>query len=242
MISLVNAMEIKKNRRNLGRNFLITSLLLLAASSVFYWNLVRRGYAVPISYILDVFCLNKCPADDLNILHTQLPPDNLLNYDKPLIQILGEPDKLGKNRISILVEKSKYRLTVYDSKKPVKSYPVVFGGSPAGDKLKAGDLRTPEGVFSIKDLYPHEAWSKFLWLDYPTKQSWRKHIKAKQDGTIKGSDSVGSEIGIHGVPANSEKLIKERSNWTLGCVSLENKDVEELYGFVQKGTAVEILK
>jgi hypothetical protein len=105
MISLVNAMEIKKNRGNLGRIFLATSLLLLAASSVFYWNLVRLGYAVPIPYILDVFCLNKCPADDLNILHTQFPPDNLLNYDKPLIQILGEPDKLDKNRISILVEK-----------------------------------------------------------------------------------------------------------------------------------------
>jgi hypothetical protein len=64
---------------------------------------------------------------------------------------------------------------------------------------------------AIKDMYPHESWSKFLWLDYPTTQSWRKHIKY-------------------------------RSNWTLGCVSLENKDVEELYGFVQKGTAVEILK
>ena len=242
MISLVNAMEIKKNGGNLGRIFSLTSLLLLAATSVFYWNLVRQGYAVPIPYILDVFCLNKCPADDLNILHTQLPPDNLLNYDKPLTQILGEPDKLDKNRISILVEKSKYRLTVYDSRKPVKSYPVVFGGNPAGDKLKEGDLRTPEGVFTIKDMYPHESWSKFLWLDYPTKQSWRKHIKAKQDGTIGWGDSVGSEVGIHGVPPNSHNIIKYRSNWTLGCVSLENKDVEELYGFVQKGTAVEIMK
>jgi hypothetical protein len=235
-------MELKKRRGNIWIIVSCASLLLLAASSVFYWRLVRLGYAVPIPYILDVFCLNNCPVEDLNILHTQLPPDNLLNYNKPLTQILGEPDKLDKNRISILVEKSKYRLTVYDSKKPVKSYPVVFGGSPAGDKLKAGDLRTPEGIFSIKDMYPHETWSKFLWLDYPTKQSWRKHIKAKQDGTIKWSDSVGSEIGIHGVPSNSEKLIKERSNWTLGCVSLENKDVEELYRFVQKGTAVEIIR
>ncbi|MEG4503466.1 L,D-transpeptidase family protein [Microcoleus sp. F6_B4] len=174
-------MKINKFLGNIGRIVSFTSLLLLAASSVFYWYLVRLGYAVPIPYILDVLCLNNCPADDLNILHTQFPPDNLLNYDKPLIQILGEPNKLDKNIISILVQKSKYRLTVYDSKKPVKSYPVVFGGNPAGDKLKAGDLRTPEGVFSIKYLYPHESWSKFLWLDYPTKQSWRKHIKAKQD-------------------------------------------------------------
>ena len=170
-------------------------------------------------------------------MHTQFPPNNLLNYDKPLIQILGEPNKLDKNRISILVEKSKYRLTVYDRKKPVKSYPVVFGGNPAGDKLKAGDLRTPEGIFSIKDMYPHESWSKFLWLDYPTKQSWRKHIKAKQDGKIGWGDSIGSEVGIHGVPANSDNIIKYRSNWTLGCVSLENKDVAVLLGFVKPGPA-----
>jgi len=233
-------MELKKRRGNIWIIASFAVLLLLAASSVFYWKLVRLGYAVPIPYILDVFCSNNCPADDLNVLHTQLPTDNLLNYDKPLTQILGEPDKLDKTKISILVEKSKYRLTIYDSKKPVKSYPVVFGGNPGGDKLKAGDSRTPEGVFSIKDMYPHETWSKFLWLDYPTKQSWRKHIKAKQNGTIGWGDSVGSEIGIHGVPANSDNLIKDRSNWTLGCVSLENKDVEELYQFVQKGTAVEI--
>jgi L,D-transpeptidase catalytic domain len=235
-------MELKKRQGNIWIIVSSVSLILLAASSIFYWKLVRLGYAVPIPYILDVFCLNNCPAENLNILHTQLPPDNLLNYDKPLTQILGDPNKLDKNKISILVEKSKYKLTVYSDKKPIKSYPVVFGGNPAGDKLKAGDSRTPEGIFRIKDLYPHQAWSKFLWLDYPTKQSWRKHIKAKQNGTIAWGDSVGSEVGIHGVPANSQNLIKDRSNWTLGCVSLSNKDVEELYKFVQKGTDVEIVK
>ena len=53
---------------------------------------------------------------------------------------------------------------------------------------------------------------------------------------------VGNEVGIHGVPANSDHIIKDKSNWTLGCVSLENKDVEELYRFVQKGTTVEIIR
>lgn len=234
-------MELKK-RVNIWIISSSVSLLFVAAGSIFYWKLVRLGYAVPIPYILDVFCLNNCAADDLTTLPTKLPSDSLLNYDKPLAKVLGEPDKLDKNRISILVEKSKYRLTVYSDKQPIKSYPVVFGGNPTGDKLKAGDSRTPEGIFRIKDVYPHENWSKFLWLDYPTKQSWRKHIKAKQDGAIGWGDSVGSEVGIHGVPANSQNIVKNKSNWTLGCVSLENQDVDELYQFVQKGTAVEIVK
>ncbi|MFB2983067.1 L,D-transpeptidase family protein [Microseira sp. BLCC-F43] len=91
----------------------------------------------------------------------------------------------------------------------------------------------------MKDLYPHAAWSKFIWLDYPTKSSWRKHFKAKREGQINWNDSIGSEIGIHGTPDDS--LIKKKSNWTLGCVSLKNKDVDELYQFVQKGTEVEII-
>jgi lipoprotein-anchoring transpeptidase ErfK/SrfK len=234
-------MELKQRKRNLWMIGSSAALLFLGAGSFVYWKLVRLGYAVPVPYILDVFCLNNCAVDEVKVLHTQLPPDNLLNYDRPLNQILGAPDKLDKTRISILVEKSKYKLTVYADKQPIKSYPVVFGSNPTGDKLKEGDLRTPEGIFTVKDIYPHDTWSKFLWLDYPTKQSWRKHIKAKQAGTISWQDSVGSEIGIHGVPANSQKLIKERSNWTLGCVSLENTDVDELYQFLQKGTAVEII-
>ncbi|MGL5065025.1 MAG: hypothetical protein ACRC62_34080, partial [Microcoleus sp.] len=114
----VNAMELKKNKRNIWVIASPTVILLLAVGSLFYWKLVRLGYAVPIPYILDVFCLNNCPIDDRTVLHTQLPPDNLLNYDKPLTQILGAPDKLDQTRISILVEKSKYKLTLYDNKKP----------------------------------------------------------------------------------------------------------------------------
>ncbi|MFM2061579.1 MAG: hypothetical protein RLZZ507_1249 [Cyanobacteriota bacterium] len=36
-------------------------------------------------------------------------------------------------------------------------------------------------------------------------------------------------------------MIDAKNNWTLGCPSLKNKDVDELYKFVQKGTVVEIL-
>jgi lipoprotein-anchoring transpeptidase ErfK/SrfK len=36
-------------------------------------------------------------------------------------------------------------------------------------------------------------------------------------------------------------MISDRYNWTLGYPSLKNKDVDELYQWVQKGTVVEIL-
>lgn len=37
------------------------------------------------------------------------------------------------------------------------------------------------------------------------------------------------------------EIIDKRQNWTLGCPSLKNKDVDELYEVVQRGTVVEIL-
>jgi murein L,D-transpeptidase YafK len=62
-----------------------------------------------------------------------------------LQDLLGSDFK--KERVSILVEKSKYKLTVLYDEQPVKSYPIVLGGSPAGDKRVEGDRKTPEGIY-----------------------------------------------------------------------------------------------
>ncbi|VEP18022.1 conserved hypothetical protein [Hyella patelloides LEGE 07179] len=107
--------------------------------------------------------------------------------------------------------------------------------------MKEGDLKTPEGIFKVKDLYPHPQWSKFVWLDYPNQQSWHKHLQAKKQGIIPLSASVGSAIGIHGVNQGNDYLIEERNNWTWGCISLKNKDVDEIYSVIEIGTVVKII-
>ncbi|MEM7581203.1 MAG: L,D-transpeptidase, partial [Cyanobacteria bacterium P01_A01_bin.80] len=48
-------------------------------------------------------------------------------------------------------------------------------------------------------------------------------------------------VGIHGVPQGNDELINERNNWTWGCPSMKNSDVDELYGVVKVGTLVEII-
>jgi murein L,D-transpeptidase YafK len=137
--------------------------------------------------------------------------------------------------------KSKYRLTVYYRQQPIKSYPFVLGQNPVGDKAKEGDYKTPEGIFNIRDLYPHPSWSKFLWLDDPNSTSWRKHFNAKLNGKIGLLDSVGSEVGIHRIARKSESFIDEQIHWTWGCISLKNKVIDEIYSAVKVGTIVEIL-
>lgn len=190
---------------------------------------------MPPSTIPGLLCLPSCP----DISHT-LPEEKVVLDDPRSLQ-----SRLGENslpeQISLFIEKSKYRLTVFDQGQPVKSYRMVLGPNPTGDKQREGDLKTPEGLFRIRDLYPHPTWSKFIWLDYPTPQSWKKHFLAKVSGDIGLLDSIGGQVGIHGVPSNAESWIESQKNWTWGCVSLTNSDVDEIYSVIGKGTVVEIV-
>jgi len=163
--------------------------------------------------------------------------ENYLNYDKQFTELIGE---INKDSISILIEKSEYKLTIFYNNKKIKSYPVVFGSNPVEDKLIQGDSCTPEGIFKVRAFYPHKSWSKFIWIDYPTANSWEKHNSAKSNGLLPESASIGGEIGIHGVPAGYDNMIDEKYNWTLGCISLKNVDVNEIYRLIKVGTKIEI--
>lgn len=162
--------------------------------------------------------------------------------DKPLIELTSEISDVDENVISILIDKSDYTLQLLSGTTVIKTYPVVFGPNAVDDKKREGDKCTPEGSFTIRDLYPHKKWSKFLWIDYPNEASWKKHQDAKINGEIDQDATIGGEIGIHGVPENDDSLIDEKVNWTLGCISLKNKHIDEVYNYVQKGTMVVIRK
>ncbi|MEM6686004.1 MAG: L,D-transpeptidase [Bacteroidota bacterium] len=144
--------------------------------------------------------------------------------------------------IRILIDKSDYTLSIIAADTLVKKYDVVFGGNPVDDKEKEGDKRTPEGEFGVRNLYPHKKWSKFIWIDYPNEDSWRKFNERKAAGIIKEGETIGGEVGIHGVPEGMDHLIDEKQNWTLGCISMKNKDVDELFAYVTKQTKITIQK
>ena len=163
--------------------------------------------------------------------------NDLLNYKKQISELIAN---INKDSVSILIEKSEYKLTVLYNNEEIKSYPVVFGSNPIDGKLRQGDSCTPEGLFKVRAHYPHKSWSKFIWIDYPTEDSWKKHNTAKSSGLITENASIGGEIGIHGVPEGYDNMIDEKYNWTLGCISLKNVDVNEIYKVIKVGTKIEI--
>lgn len=145
------------------------------------------------------------------------------------------------SKLMIYIDKSEYKLSLKYQGKTLKEYPVVFGENPVDDKRMEGDMCTPEGRFQLRDLYPHKKWSKFMWINYPTAESEKKFKKSKKQGTIPEDATIGGEVGIHGVPEGKNKLIFEKNNWTWGCISMTNQDVDDLYKVAFKGMQVEIV-
>ncbi|HEX2628657.1 MAG TPA: L,D-transpeptidase [Chitinophagaceae bacterium] len=144
--------------------------------------------------------------------------------------------------ISIIIDKSDYELSVYDEKGWYATYPVVFGNNSLADKKMEGDKLTPEGSFKIISKRVHEKWCRFLALDYPTAESVQKFNERKQRGEIPSGARIGGSIGIHGTWPHEDFVIDKYKNWTLGCISMKNDDVKEIYGFTGSGTKVTIRK
>lgn len=198
--------------------------ILLACGIAAYFIIGSKSISIAMQKI------TKAPATD-----------SAYTLKVPLSQIIDSLD-VSSDSLTILINKRDYRLTVISSGNTLKTYPVVFGGNPVDDKLMEGDGCTPEGVFYLEDKYPHRSWNKFVWLNYPTGDSWKKHNNAKAAGQIPGDAQIGGEIGLHGVPANNDDLVDKRINWTLGCISMRNRDLDEVYPYITPSTPIVIKK
>jgi len=144
--------------------------------------------------------------------------------------------------VYLVIDKSDYELNVYDDKGWFATYPVVFGNSSLADKKMEGDRCTPEGSFHIASKKIHDKWDRFIALDYPTKDSYEKFRERKERGEIPNNARIGGGVGIHGTWPNDDYIIDRYKNWTNGCISMKNQDVEDLYSYLPVGTAVTIRK
>jgi hypothetical protein len=207
-------------------------LLILVCISIFYWLLVRFGFVFSIPKLPEVLCLGKCPSDAK--FHTLLSGNRFLNKEKTVEQIINS--KIDKNKISIAIEKSKHKLTLYYDRQAVKSYPVVFG-----EKLAEGDRKTPEGVlylFAIS-IPIHNGLNLFGWT-IPIHNLGASIFKPKLKGKLLGICRSVVQLASMAYRKTLTTGKRDRVNWTWGCPSLKNKDIDEIYRFVQKGTVVEI--
>ena len=147
----------------------------------------------------------------------------------------------------IVVKKAERKLYLYSGNKLVRTYRVGLGLSPVGDKVRQGDRRTPEGDFYNFTKNDKSAFYLSLGISYPNaahaarglrdglinKAQYTTIMQALNDRKAPPQNTkLGGDIYIHGNGASSD--------WTWGCVALEDGDIRELFSAVTVGTPVTI--
>ncbi len=77
-------------------------------------------------------------------------------------------------------------------------------------------------------------------LDYPNAESWAKFKARKAAGKIPAKAKIGGGIAIHGTWKNDDIVVDDFTNWTNGCISVKNEDLDELDRYLPVGTKVTI--
>jgi hypothetical protein len=180
-------------------------------------------------------------------LPTPPPPggDAPLSADEEALNL--RPLRLPLRDPRVVVEKGARRLRLYAGGELVRVRRVALGFEPAGDKVKQGDGRTPEGDFYVCMKNERSKFYLSLGLSYPneedaarglregliTKAAAASIVRAVRAGRCPAwNTALGGEIFIHGGGATGD--------WTFGCVALENPEIKELFDTIPAGTPVRI--
>lgn len=134
----------------------------------------------------------------------------------------------------ILVEKAQRRLTLYRGTVALRSYRVALGRQPVGAKVREGDGRTPEGIYSIDRRNPASGYHLALHLSYPDASD---RARAAALGV-----SPGGDVMIHGMRNGLGWLgpLHRLKDWTRGCIAVTDAEVDEIAQAAPDGTVVEI--
>lgn len=157
----------------------------------------------------------------------------------PLPQPLRNPE--------IHVSKERRQLDLLSGGEVVRTYRIGLGSSPIGHKRRQGDRRTPEGRYVICLKNPRSQFYLSLQINYPNEQDavagladgvidqqqYDRIVRAsRQRGIPPAETRLGGEIFIHGRGSGSD--------WTWGCIALEDPEMKELFDAIPVGTPVVI--
>ena len=124
------------------------------------------------------------------------------------------------------------RLLVLDGADDVlRTYPIGLGFAPEGHKQFEGDGRTPEGSYLIDRRNPNSLFHLSIGISYPNEADI---AFAEAQGK-----SPGGDIFIHGGPRKGIDPMNKR-DWTAGCISVTDRQIEDIYAMVRDGTPIDI--
>lgn len=137
----------------------------------------------------------------------------------------------------IVVYKKKRRMYTYANGKLLHEFRFSLGkNGDKGNKVKAGDYRTPEGSYKIVRKKCDNRLYKSLMISYPNAVD-----KAR---AAKRGVSPGGYITIHGQPkwnadGRGDNFTLSR-DWTEGCLAVPNSAMDKLWRAVENGITIDI--
>ncbi len=136
----------------------------------------------------------------------------------------------------LVVEKESRRSFLVKGGRVERSFEVDLGVEGTRPKTRAGDLATPEGLYRItgKKANGQTKYYKALLLDYPNAEDRARFRALEKSGGLARGARLGGLIEVHGEGGRGE-------DWTLGCIALDNRDMDALFGKMSVGDRVAIV-
>ena len=136
----------------------------------------------------------------------------------------------GPEVTRIVVMKNNRRMQLMHDSTVLSEYEIDLGYAPEGPKRFRGDGRTPEGRYYIDRKNPVSEFHLSLGISYPNARDVARARAAGRD--------PGDNIFIHG--ARRSLFNFAGPDWTIGCISVSNREMEDIYAMVKKGTIIDI--
>jgi murein L,D-transpeptidase YafK len=138
----------------------------------------------------------------------------------------------------VIIKKSTRMLYLSQQGEIYKKYHISLGQIPDGAKEFEGDMKTPEGAYTLDWRQLSKSYNKSIHLSYP---NTKDRANAKKAG-----HSAGGMIMIHGTPLNWSlspigDWMPMLLDWTEGCIAMSNDDMEEVWERTKNGTPIIIV-
>jgi murein L,D-transpeptidase YafK len=134
----------------------------------------------------------------------------------------------GPTVTAVEVHKADRKMYLLHGTQILQTYNIRLGGNPIGPKQFEGDRKTPEGSYHISHRNPNSSYHLSLGISYPN--------DADRAFATANGKPPGGDIFIHGANNNGSS----RGDWTVGCIAVKDKQIEEIYAMVNPGTPINI--
>ena len=143
----------------------------------------------------------------------------------------------------LIVSKSAREMKLFDGEELIRVYRIGLGSNPLGPKKAEGDGKTPEGEYFLCTRLNPSRYHLFLGISYPSmkdaelqddlEEALLEQIRESEinRNTPPWNTPLGGAVGIHGGGS---------SDWTAGCIALDNREMREVFLLTKHGTPITI--